>query len=207
VDHLAVDGTTVPTDPTLRYLAMNKPMGVTTTMRDAHAASTVAELLPDGPRVVPVGRLDRDSEGLLLFTNDGDLAHRLQHPSFGMEKEYLVEVDGRLGRSVAGRLTRGIDLEEGPARALRVGPVHQVGGRSALAVVMAEGRKREVRRMFDAVGHPVRRLVRTRVGPVRLGRLRPGEVRPLTNVEVMELYRMTGLRQANAGRATKRPHR
>lgn len=202
-----VDGATVPTDPTLRYLAMNKPQGVTTTMRDAHATSTVAQLLPEGPRVVPVGRLDRDSEGLLLFTNDGDLAHRLQHPSFEVEKEYLVEVDGRLGRSVAARLTRGIELEEGPARALRVGPIHQVGGRSAIAVVLAEGRKREVRRMFDAVGHPVRRLVRTRLGPVRLGRLRPGEVRPLTNVEVMELYRMTGLHRARPGATAKRPHR
>ncbi len=195
-DVIAVDGVPIPANPDLRYFALNKPRGVTTTLRDPHAARTIAPLLPPGPRVVPVGRLDRDSEGLLLLTNDGDLAYRLQHPRHGVEKEYLVEVEGRLSRDAVRRLSRGVDLEDGPARPARLGPVESAGARSSVTVVMVEGRKREIRRMFAVVGFPVTRLVRVRVGPVRLGRLRPGEVRPLTAEEVMGAYRVTGLGRA-----------
>jgi 23S rRNA pseudouridine2605 synthase len=197
-DQVMVDGVPVPTDPDLRYLALNKPAGVTSTLADRHAARSLVPLLPPGPRVVPVGRLDRESEGLLLLTNDGDLAHRLQHPRFGVDKEYLVEVEGAIPRSAVARLTTGVDLEDGKARAVRAGSVQRAGEHSALRVVMTEGRKREVRRMLAAVGFPVRRLVRVRVGPVRLGSLKPGTTRPLTAEEVADLYRTTGLSRARA---------
>jgi 23S rRNA pseudouridine2605 synthase len=199
-DSVSVDGVPIPAHPELRYFALNKPAGVTTTLRDAHAQRTVAAYLPGGPRVFPVGRLDRETEGLLLLTNDGILAHRLQHPTFGVDREYLVEVPGGLSRSDMRRLTTGVQLEDGTARAARVREVERVRGRAALSVVMQEGRKREVRRMFDALGHRVDRLVRVRVGPVRLGRLPPGKVRPLTRDEVAGLYRTAGLTSASPRR-------
>jgi 23S rRNA pseudouridine2605 synthase len=198
-DHITVDGAAIPVHPGLRYFALNKPPGVTTTLRDPHAARSLGSLIPSGPRVVPVGRLDRDSEGLLLLTNDGELAHRIQHPRYGIEKEYLAEVVGRMPPAVARALTRGVELEDGPARALRARVVESSGGRSAVSVVLGEGRKREVRRLLAAVGFPVRRLVRTRVGPVSLGSLKPGKSRPLGPEEVATLYRLTEL-----GRATPR---
>ncbi len=199
MDRITVDGVPVPTDPELRYFVLNKPAGVTSTLRDPHAERTVAAFLPPGePRLVPVGRLDRDSEGLLLLTNDGDLAHRLLHPGYGVEKEYLVEVEGEISRQAIGRLVRGVLLQDGPARVLKAALVERSRGRSALTVVMGEGRKREVRRMLAAVGHQVTRLVRVRIGPVRLDRLRPGEIRPLGSEEVMGLYRVTALDRARA---------
>jgi 23S rRNA pseudouridine2605 synthase len=192
-DRVSVDGVPIPVDPDLRYLALNKPAGVTTTLRDAHAARSLAGFLPAGPRVFPVGRLDRDSEGLLLLTNDGDLAFRLQHPRYGVEKEYLVEVPGAVSRIDERALGAGIELEDGMARPLRVGPVQRTRTRTAITIVMSEGRKREIRRMLGALGYPVSRLLRVRVGPVRLGKLAPGNLRPLTRREVGELYRATGL--------------
>lgn len=195
-DRVTVDGVPVATHPELRYFALNKPRGVTSTMRDRHASRTLAELLPDGPRVFPVGRLDRDSEGLLLLTNDGELANRLQHPRYGVEKEYLVEVDGHVARDALRRLTEGIELEDGLARALRAKTVGRRTGTSAVSITLTEGRKREVRRMLEALGHPVRRLVRTRIGRVSMGNLGPGRLRPLTSEEVAELYRVSGLRLA-----------
>jgi 23S rRNA pseudouridine2605 synthase len=162
-------------------------------MRDAHAERDLRPLLPKGPRVFPVGRLDRDTEGLLLLTNDGDLAHRLAHPRHGVEKEYLAEVDGTPSQRQLGRLRRGVTLEDGVAKVLDVRAAGRSAGRGAVRLVLAEGRKREVRRMLETVGLPVRRLVRTRVGPVRLGRLRPGELRELTPQEVRALYRVAGL--------------
>jgi 23S rRNA pseudouridine2605 synthase len=192
-DEVRVDGRRISVDPGMRYLALHKPRGVTTTMRDAHAERDLRGFLPKGPRVFPVGRLDRDTEGLLLLTNDGDLAHRLAHPRHGVEKEYLVEVEGAPTSRQLGRLRRGIELEDGTARALQARSAGGSGGRGGVVLVLAEGRKREVRRMLEAVGLPVRRLVRTRVGPVRLGRLRPGELRELTPEEVRALYRVAGL--------------
>jgi 23S rRNA pseudouridine2605 synthase len=200
-DRVAVDGVPVATHPDLRFYAFNKPTGVTTTLRDPHAERSIRSYLPKGPRVFPVGRLDRESEGLLLLTNDGDLAHRLQHPRYGVEKEYLVEVEGALSRRAVGALTQGVPLEDGLARPVRVGKVDRVAGRSSIRLVMAEGRKREVRRMMAAVGAPVKRLIRVRIGPIRLGELPPGKVRPLIPDEVAALYRQTGLDRAKPRRS------
>jgi len=193
VDEVRVDGHRVSADPGLRYLALHKPRGVTSSMRDPHAERDLTRLLPRGPRVFAVGRLDRETEGLLLLTNDGDLAHRLAHPRHGVEKEYLAEVDGAPTARHLARLRRGVRLEDGLARAADARLAGRSAGRGAVRVVMTEGRKREVRRMLEAVGLPVRRLIRTRVGPVRLGRLRPGETRELTAQEVRALYRAAGL--------------
>src|SRR5205823_9545028 len=159
-DRVTVDGVPVPAHPGLRYYKLNKPAGVTTTLRDEHARRTLDEMLPRGPRVFPVGRLDRDSEGLLLLTNDGDLAHRLQHPRFGVEKEYLVEVEGRPARRTLKQLVEGVDLDDGLAHAKAARLVEARGERAALSLVMGEGRKREIRRMLAVVEHPVTRLVR-----------------------------------------------
>jgi 23S rRNA pseudouridine2605 synthase len=192
-DEVLVDGRRVSVDPGLRYVAFHKPLGVTTTMRDRHAERDLRDFLPEGPRVFPVGRLDRDTEGLLLLTNDGDLAHRLAHPRHGVEKEYLAEVDGSPTPARIGRLRRGVELDDGIAKAAAARSVGRAGGRFAVRVVMTEGRKREVRRMLEAVGLPVRRLIRTRVGPIRLGRMRAGELRDLSQDEVRGLYRAAGL--------------
>lgn len=198
-DRITVDGALIPANPELRYFAFNKPRGVTTTLRDPHAERPLTEFLPPGPRVFPVGRLDRDSEGLLLLMNDGELGRRLQHARFGVEKEYLVEVEGALTPAALRRLTQGVELEDGMARALKVHGLSRTGGRSSVFVVLGEGRKRQVRRMLDAVGFPVRRLVRVRIGPIRLARLAPGQVRPLETREVAELYTVTGLDRATVG--------
>jgi len=187
-DQITVDGVPVSANPEARYLALHKPAGVTTTMGDPHARRTVAEFVPPGPRLFPVGRLDRESEGLLLLTNDGDLAQRLQHPRYGVEKEYLAEVEGTPRQTTVRRLVSGVDLVDGPARAVSARVVGARSGRAAVRMVMVEGRNREVRRMLDAIGHPVTRLVRTRMGPVRLGSLKVGRTRPLTPEEVRGLY-------------------
>jgi 23S rRNA pseudouridine2605 synthase len=186
-DEVALDGVRVPLDPGLRYYMLNKPAGVVTTSRDPQGRADVSRFLPPGPRTFPVGRLDRDTEGLLLLTNDGDLANRVMHPRYGIEKEYLAEVDALPGGRTLARLTRGVRLEDGVARAKSVRRVARSGERAALQVVMVEGRKREVRRMLSAVGLGVRRLVRVRIGPLRLGRLPPGDVRPLEPEEVRSL--------------------
>jgi 23S rRNA pseudouridine2605 synthase len=188
-DRVEVDGVRVPLDPGLRYYALHKPRGVVTTARDPQRRPDVSTYYPDGPRVFPVGRLDRDTEGLLLLTNDGELANRVTHPRYGVEKEYLAEVDGSPGRRHLSRLIRGVPLGDGVARARSARSVSGPRGRGAVRLVMAEGRKREVRRMLDAVGLPVRRLVRTRIGPVKLGRLGPGQVRSLDSGEIRELLR------------------
>ena len=196
IDQVFVDDTPIPAHPDLRYFAFNKPAGVTTTLRDPHAGRSLVSFLPSGPRVFPVGRLDRESEGLLLLTNDGELAHRVQHPRYGVEKEYMVEVEGLISRNAAHQLLAGVPLEDGLARALAVGPIHRSREASGFTLVMGEGRKRVVRRMLGAIGHPVRRLVRIRVGPVRLGRTRPGSARALGPAEVTALYSVTGLERA-----------
>ena len=192
-DEVRVDDRRVSVDPGLRYLALHKPRGVTTTMRDPHAERDLTGFLPKGPRVFPVGRLDRDTEGLLLLTNDGELAHRLTHPRYEVEKEYLAEVDGAPSNRQLTRLRRGVELDDGVARAVEARTAGGSKGRGAVRLVMLEGRKREVRRMLEAVGLPVRRLIRMRVGPVRLGRLRPGELRELEPEDVRALYRAAGL--------------
>jgi len=186
-DRLKVDGVGVNLDPNVRYYALHKPRGVITTMHDPQGRPDIRAYLPEGPRVFPVGRLDLDSEGLLLLTNDGDLANRLLHPRYGIEKEYLAEVEGEATDRQLARIRRGVDLDDGPAHAVSVRLVAASGGRGALRLVMTEGRKREVRRLLAAVGLPVTRLVRLRVGPVKLGTLAPGALRELTPEEVRAL--------------------
>jgi len=183
-----VDGVVLPVKPDLVYYLLYKPVGVVSTTDDPHGRPTVTQLVPTDRRVYPVGRLDADSEGLLLLTNDGSLTERVTHPRFGVRKTYLVEADGSVGAKALARLTAGIELEDGPARALAARVVEAGRGRSLVEVTMSEGRKREVRRLFDALGHPVRRLVREAIGPIRDRTLQPGEWRELSVAEVRSLY-------------------
>ena len=182
-DRVEVDGVRIGVRDGLVHYLLNKPAGVVTTASDPQGRPTVVQLVPPEPRVFPVGRLDASTEGLLLLTNDGDLTHRLTHPSFGVEKEYLVEVEGRPSPAAVRRLREGVELDDGmtaPARAAVVQP-------GVLRITIHEGRNRQVRRMCEAVGHPVRRLVRTRIGPLADRRLKPGEWRVLTQAELREL--------------------
>jgi 23S rRNA pseudouridine2605 synthase len=181
-DTIVVDGRAV-TAQRLAYVLLHKPAGVVTTARDPHARRTVVELVPAEPRVVPVGRLDADTTGALLLTNDGPLAHRLAHPRYGVEKVYEAEVDGDPGEAALDRLREGIELEDGPtapARARRLGP-----GRVEL--VLHEGRKHQVKRMLAAVGHPVVRLHRSGYAGLTLEGLEPGAWRELEPSEVERL--------------------
>ena len=187
-DHVAVDGVTIPVRPGLVYYLLNKPAKVVTTASDPEGRPTVLELVPAEPRVFPVGRLDWDSEGLLLLTNDGDLAHGLTHPSRGVEKTYLAEVSGVPSRAALRRLREGVDLDDGPTAPARARVTQTTPTGAALEIVVHEGRNRQVRRMCEAVGHPVRRLVRTRFGPLRDHRLPPGQWRALTPAEIRSLY-------------------
>ncbi len=195
-DRVTVDGVPVSVAPGLVYYLLNKPAGVVSTAADTHGRRAVMALVPPEPRVYPVGRLDADSEGLLLLTNDGDLTYRLTHPAFGVEKEYLVVVDGTPRPGVIRWLREGVELEDGRTGAARVAMV----GPNGLRITIHEGRNRQVRRMCAAVGHPVRRLVRTRIGPLRVANLGPGEWRELSPAEVRALER------AAAG-APERRHR
>jgi 23S rRNA pseudouridine2605 synthase len=181
-DRVAVDGEEVSRQP-LRYVLLNKPAGVVTTARDPGGRPTVVELVPAEPRVVPVGRLDADTTGALLLTNDGQLAHRLAHPRYGVEKTYLAEVEGDPDEDALQRLRDGVELDDGrtaPARARRLGP-----GRVEL--VLHEGRKHQVKRMLAAVGHPVTRLHRSGYAGLTLEGLEPGSCRELEPSEVMAL--------------------
>jgi 23S rRNA pseudouridine2605 synthase len=180
-----VDGVPIGIRPGSVYYLLNKPAGVVTTAEDPQGRPIVVDLVPGEPRVFPVGRLDLDTEGLLLLTNDGELTHRLTHPSFGVEKEYLAEVEGTPARGALRRLREGVELDDGPTAPATVGTVSP----SVLRIVIHEGRNRQVRRMCEAVGHPVRRLVRTRIGPVTDRTLAPGEWRELAQAEVRALER------------------
>lgn len=178
-DLIEVDGAPVGVRPGLVYYLLNKPAGVVTTAKDTHGRKTVVDLVPSEPRVFPVGRLDADTEGLLLLTNDGDITHRITHPSHGVEKEYLVHVKGRLTAGQLRQLRDGVELDDGitsPAQASQPAP-------GIIRLTIHEGRNRQVRRMCDAIGHPVLRLVRTRVGPITDRSLRPGDWRELSTAE------------------------
>jgi 23S rRNA pseudouridine2605 synthase len=206
---VAVDGRAIGRAESHRHIVLNKPVGVTSTVRDRHAARTVVDLVPPGlargARLYPVGRLDADSEGLVLLTNDGDWAQRVLHPRHAVEREYAAGVDRPLSPAAISALLGGVDLEEGTARALTVRSATAAETRRLLEtldgttrayrelvwyrVTLGQGWKRQVRRMFGAVGEPVRRLVRVRFGTVRLGDLGPGEARALTADEVARLAR------------------
>ena len=191
---ITVDGLRIASAPDTVHLALNKPRGMVTTMSDPEGRPSLGDVL-DGrkQRLFHVGRLDADTEGLLLLTNDGELAHRLAHPSYGVLKTYLVEVDAPVPRETGRRLRAGVELEDGLAQADSFRLVSTAAGRAMVEVVLHEGRKHIVRRMLAEVGLNVRRLVRTRVGPVTLGELRPGVLRPLTSKEVGQLYAEVGL--------------
>jgi 23S rRNA pseudouridine2605 synthase len=188
-----VDGERVVADTRLVYLAMNKPRGVVATMADERGRAAIADYVGNlGQRVYHVGRLDADSEGLLLLTNDGTLAHRLMHPSYGVTKTYLCEVPGPVPRSLGRRLLGGVELSDGPAKVDSFRLVDAVGRSALIELVLHEGRKHIVRRLLDEVGHPVNRLVRTAIGPIRLGDLKAGRYRRLNNGEVAALFHAVG---------------
>ena len=192
IDVVEVDGVQIGVRPGLIYYLLNKPAGVVTSAKDTHGRPVVTDLVPAEPRVVPVGRLDLDTEGLLLLTNDGDLTFRLTHPSFGVEKEYLAEVQTEPSRRALRSLREGLDLEDGrtaPAKVALISP-------RMLRIAIHEGKNRQVRRMCEAVGSPVVRLVRTRIGSLIDPQLPPGEFRTLRQDEVRELERVVGRAEA-----------
>ena len=200
---IRVDGSRILTNPELITLMLHKPAGVVTTMEDPEGRPTVAQYgrdylaehpeLPDSLRLVHVGRLDTETEGLLLLSNDGELSHRLMHPSFEIAKTYVAIVEGQVEPWVPRKLRRGIELEDGEAKADRV-TVKDSGPRGSIVeITLHSGKNRIVRRMLDAVGHPVTRLARTRLGPLRLGNLRPGQTRPLSGEEIAALQKEVGL--------------
>jgi pseudouridine synthase len=183
-DRVEVDGEAVAKQK-LAHLLLHKPAGVVTTVRDPQRRRTVVELVPREPRVVPVGRLDAETTGALLLTNDGELAHRLAHPRYGVEKTYVVDVEGEPSDETIARLGRGVELEDGvtsPARVRRL-------GRGRIELTIHEGRNRQVRRMLEAVGHPVKRLHRSVYAGLTLEGLEPGAWRELEPSEVERLRR------------------
>jgi len=198
-DVVRVDGDRLPTAAGLVYLALHKPQGVHSTMSDPQGRPCIGDLVRDRgdgegtAGLHHVGRLDADSEGLLLLMNDGALSHRLTHPSYEVPKRYLVEIEGTVPRALGRALRAGVELDDGAARADAFTVVDSVGGRSSVEIVLHEGRNHIVRRMFAELGHPVVRLVRTAIGPIRLGDLRPGRTRHLNTAEVQALYRLTDL--------------
>jgi len=191
-DAIAVDGKPIQREP-LEYWIVHKPLGVLTTVSDPQGRSTVVDLVPESSaRLFPVGRLDLLSEGLVLLTNDGPLAHALLHPSFGEEREYRVTVRGSVDRATLRRVAEGVELEDGLTAPARVGVVKfdPQTRTTTIALTLVEGRKRQIRRMLRALGHPVVRLVRVRMGPLELGRLEPGKARPLRARELRTLQRV-----------------
>ena len=183
-----IDGIPLRLDPTLITWLVYKPVGVITTMDDPHDRPTIRALVPDDPVTKPVGRLDMDSEGLILMTNDGELAQHVTHPRHGVAKTYHVLVDGSVTPGTLRRLTEGIELDDGVAAARRAKLVSSHGDRSIIELVMLEGRKREVRRMFAALDLEVERLVRTAIGSIADPRLEPGAYRRLEVSEIRSLY-------------------
>ena len=191
---IKVDGLRITTSSTLTYLALNKPEGVITTLSDPEGRPCVGDyVFGRRERLFYVGRLDAETEGLLLLTNDGELAHRLTHPSWEVEKTYLAEIEAPVPRDLGRKLRDGIDLDDGPAYADSFRVVSSSANRAMVELTLHEGRNHIVRRMLEAAGRPVTRLVRTQVGPVRLGPQKIGVVRALTQREVGELYALVGM--------------
>jgi 23S rRNA pseudouridine2605 synthase len=184
----------ISTKSSALYLAVNKPRGMVSTMSDPQGRPCLGDLVNHREqRLFHVGRLDADSEGLLLITNDGELAHRLMHPSFGIAKTYVAEVTGTLPKNLGNVLRSGVQLDDGVAAADSFRVIGRAGSHTLVELILHEGRKHIVRRMLAAVGHPVQRLVRTDIGPVRLANLRPGKTRHLTRTEIAELFAAVGL--------------
>ncbi|MQA98950.1 MAG: pseudouridine synthase [Actinobacteria bacterium] len=192
-DEVEVDGSRVPLRADLVWYLLNKPRGVVSTASDPEGRTTVVDLIDAPTRVWPVGRLDVDSEGAVIVTNDGELTHRLTHPSHAAPKTYLVEVGGGLTEPALRRLARGVRLEDGPAKPVSVRLVDRRPGAALIEVTITEGRNRQVRRMIEAVGGRVTRLVRVSIGPLMLGRLKPGTARRLAPAEVRSLYKSVDL--------------
>jgi 23S rRNA pseudouridine2605 synthase len=201
VDRVSVDGRRIPARAVSVTIVLNKPVGVVTTRSDPYQRRTVMDLIEPIPGLVPVGRLDADSRGLLVLTTDGDLAHAVSHPRHGVTKRYLATLDRAVSAEQLAQLTAGVDLEDGPARAIAARPADSD---SVVEVVMAEGRKREVRRLFAAIGYEVRDLVRVAVGPLELGALAEGEARTLRPAELSSLREAAGM-AAPVRAATRRP--
>jgi 23S rRNA pseudouridine2605 synthase len=194
---IRVDGARVLLDDSMVYLAVNKPAGMHSTMSDDLGRPCIGDLIEHRVRgnrnLFHVGRLDADTEGLLLLTNDGELAHRLMHPSFEVSKTYLATVAGSVPRGLGKTLRAGVELDDGPASVDDFAVVDAVPGKTLLRVTLHEGRKRIVRRLLAAVGFPVQELVRTDIGPLPLGNQRPGSIRALTRKEIGDLYRAVGM--------------
>jgi 23S rRNA pseudouridine2605 synthase len=192
-----VDGVRVVIDDTMVYLAINKERGMHSTMSDDRGRPCVGDLVEHRVRghksLFHVGRLDADTEGLLLLTNDGELAHRLMHPSYEVPKTYVATILGAVPRGLGKKLREGVELDDGPAAVDDFAVVDTLPGKSMVKVTLHEGRKRIVRRLLAAVGFPVQELVRTNIGTVELGEQRPGSIRVLTRKEVGELYKAVGM--------------
>lgn len=192
-DVVELDGSRVPLDVRLVYYLLNKPPGVVSTADDPHGRTTVLDVVDTEARVWPVGRLDADSQGALILTNDGDLTMRLTHPRHEVAKTYVVEVEGAITREALATLRRGVPLDDDrpPARA-RVRILEKAKAATLMEMTIAEGRNRQIRHMCENVGFAVRSLVRTQIGPLQLGRLKPGQWRRLSPIEVRDLYRASG---------------
>lgn len=195
-DSVEVDGVEVPTEVDRRYVILNKPAGVITTVEDARGRTTVLGILPksitEGTRLFPVGRLDMDSTGLILLTNDGFLANRLLHPRYEVTREYVVDVEPIPSQGDLSRLRKGVRLEEGDTGTAKVSLVDKRRGRGRVRMTLHTGRNRQIRRSFEMLGYRVVGLNRVRFGSLGLGNLRPGQYRELTPTEVADLYRRTG---------------
>lgn len=194
-DEIRVDGSRIPTARRHVYYVLNKPRGVVSTMDDPEGRPCLSDLegVPRGIRLFHVGRLDTETEGLIILTNDGEFANRLTHPSYKVLKTYLADVEGRVDLRVVKRLQRGITLDDGPVRPDEVRLVQATDEHSLVEVRIHEGRNRIVRRMMDSVAHPVRRLSRTAIGPVHVGKLKLGDMRELSREELGSLYDIVGL--------------
>ena len=192
-DTIRVDGARIPAPRRHTYLLLNKPRGVVATMDAPEGRETLAQYVPRHQRLYHVGRLDTDTEGLIILTNDGEFAHRLAHPSYEVRKTYLVDAEGLIDDRVLHRLEKGLRLEDGPIRPDRVRLVSRGPSRTLVRITLHSGRNRIVRRMMDSVGHPVRRLARIGIGPVRLGDLASGQTRELTREELGTLLDLVGM--------------
>lgn len=184
-DVIRVDGERIPTDVAKVYLVLNKPRGVVSTMSDPEGRRNLGDFVEDRPeRLYHVGRLDTDTEGLILLVNDGEFAHRMAHPSYEVRKTYVAEVPGPIPSGLGKKLREGIELDDGPVKVDAFRVMQALGDRAIVELQLHEGRNRIVRRLLEAVGHPVKRLGRTAIGPVKLGDLKPGVLRPLTQKEL-----------------------